>query len=367
MSRAHLAPLTGVRGVAALWVVLLHLIVVVSALVPGDVARGFRFLASPGFLGVDLFFVLSGFVIAYNHTETFAPGVDGAAYRRFMGSRFARVYPVHAVILVALLVAVRVLHAPVGAMDPARWSTAQLIESFLLVHAWTGHAAAWNSVSWSISCEWFVYLLFPWFAARSYHRLRRASLGALWGTIVGLLTLPAIVAIAWPGAPARLLLQVTCLFAAGCVLHELHRRGARPGIAAGIPGLLTMCLVLGAAYCLQRGWSAYVTVPLLAPILLGLAHGEGVFGRFLATPPMQYAGRLSFSLYMTHYLWLWLAQHLFPLDRWSATSLPARGAMLAAYTVPMFLVAAATYHWIEQPARTFVLRIVTVPPRALRA
>jgi peptidoglycan/LPS O-acetylase OafA/YrhL len=367
LSRAHLAPLTGVRGIAALWVMLLHLVVVMSALFPGSWAQGFRFVASPGFLGVDLFFILSGFVISYNHVETFAGGVGGTAYRRFMSSRFARVYPVHLVILFALVVAVRVMHAPVGTTDPARWSTGQLIESLLLIHAWTGHAAAWNAVSWSISCEWFVYLLFPWFAALTHTRLRQGSARSLWSVIIGLLTLPAIVAIAWPDAPARLLLQVTCLFAAGCVLHELHRRGSKPGIAEGVPGLLTVCLVLGAAYCVHRGWSAYVTVPLIAPIMAGLARGRGALSRFLSTPVMGYAGRLSFSLYMTHYVWLWLAQYLFPLSRWSEASLAARVAMAACYTAPMFLIAAATYHWIEQPARAFVIRIMAVEPRASTA
>ena len=96
-SLPEIYPLTGVRALAALWVLLFHLHEKLDSAFPG-----FRFLFDPvilhGYLGVDLFFILSGFIISYNYAQRFSV-FRISTYLEFLWMRFARLWPVHFVIL----------------------------------------------------------------------------------------------------------------------------------------------------------------------------------------------------------------------------------------------------------------------------
>ena len=351
--------LTGVRAFAALWVMLLHLTEVTTVLLPERVARAFGFVAWPGALGVDVFFVLSGFIISYNYEARFARGLDGRRYLAFLRARLARIYPVHLVLLLALVAAVRGLHLQLDAhIDPARWSTAQLVESILLVHAWVGHTAAWNSVSWSISLEWLAYLTFPLMvrAARAIARLRGAALVAV---IVAIAIVPAVratIAHLHPGTPDLPPLQIAAEFLLGCIVYQLYRaqRGAR-GPAAH-PGWVLLAIVVGAALLFRAGAPQWWIVPLVPALILGLAYGQGTLTRVFAHPVMVYGGKISFALYMTHYLWLWVMHHFFPLATLAPASLPVRVGWVLVHALPMPVIAAATYHLVEEPARRWVMK-----------
>ena len=351
--------LTGVRAFAALWVMVLHLTEVTSVLLPEGAARAFGFVAWPGALGVDVFFVLSGFIISYNYEARFATRVEPARYLAFLRARLARIYPVHLALLLALVVVVRGLHVTMpGTIDPSRWSTQQLVESVLLVHAWVGHTAAWNAVSWSISSEWLAYLLFP-LMVRVARAVVRLSGVALVGAVVAIAVVPAVratIATLEPSTPALPPIQIIAEFLLGCVLYQLYRldRGRNPLTAR--PGWMLVALVLGAALLFRLGAPPSWIVPLVAPLLLGLAYGQGLLTRVFAHPVMVYGGKISFALYMTHYLWLWVMHYLFPLHTLVGASLPVRIGWVLAHALPMPLIAAATYHLIEEPARHWLMR-----------
>jgi len=359
---SFLPALTGVRAFAALWVMLLHLTEVTSVLLPERVARGFGLLALPGFLGVDVFFVLSGFIISYNYEARFAGAFDRARYLAFLRARLARIYPVHLVLLVALVALVRGLHVSTGDVEPARWSTGQLIESVLLIQAWVGHAGAWNSVSWSISSEWLAYLLFPAMvrAARAIARGRGLVLVATIATIAALPASWATIQKATTGLPQLLPLQIISEFLVGCVAFQLYRAG-RGRAATAYPGWVLIALVTIAAVIYELGAPALWVVPLVPALILGLAYGHGRLTRIFAHPVMVYGGKISFALYMTHYLWLWLMHHFFPLATLVTASLPMRVAWVFAHAAPMPFIAAATYHIIEEPARHWLMRTRAKP------
>ncbi len=350
--------LTGVRAFAALWVVLLHLTEVTAVLVPGRAAAAFAFVGSPGFLGVHLFFVLSGFIISYNYEGRFADRFVVARYLGFLRARLARIYPVHVVLLLMLVVVVRGLGVdPGGGIDPARWSTTQLVESLVLVQAWIGHTAAWNSVSWSISAEWLAYLLFPVMvtASRQLARLGRTS---VWLVVVAIMWVPAI-----PGKPDLPPLTIGVEFLAGCVMYQLYRQGRGRGGLTARPGWALLALVLSSAVLHRLGVAPLWAVPLVPALILGLAYGQGRLTRWFASPVMVYAGKISFALYMTHYLWLWVMHYLFPLTVAGPQTralveygLSARVVWVFVHALPMPLVAAATYHLIEEPARHWLMK-----------
>jgi len=351
--------LTGVRAFAALWVMCLHLVGVANALLPAQVADGFRFLSSPGFLGVDLFFVLSGFIISYNYETWFLERIEWRRYLQFQRARLARIYPVHLVLLLALVVAVRGLGIDAaGATDPERWSTVRLIESLFLVHAWLGHTDAWNAVSWSISLEWMAYLLFPvmvWLARRI---ARFGTVGTV-ATLAVIAALPGVRAVferLVPGTPPMPPVQIITEFLAGCITYQLFREGRGRTWLTAHPGVILATLIVGAALLNHAGVPAACAVPLVPPMLLGLAYGAGSLSRWFAHRVLVYGGKISFALYMTHYLWLWVMHSRVALAPLSTHSLPSRLAWFAIHALPMPIIAAAVYHLIEEPARHWLVR-----------
>jgi peptidoglycan/LPS O-acetylase OafA/YrhL len=133
-------------------------------------------------LFVDLFFVVSGFVIARQYFD----GVgDAASTRRFLWRRMARIYPLHLATLAFYVIIALALHSGLGKTDnPARYPFSDLPAQLLLLHAFDGERLTFNFPSWSLSAEMFCYLLFPLVAAVA---TRRKVL------VVALVVLPALV------------------------------------------------------------------------------------------------------------------------------------------------------------------------------
>ena len=144
--------LTGLRGVGAVWVVSLHL--TLGSSIP---------IVSRGDLGVDLFFILSGFILTRVHMSDFDGGYSIAKFGRFLLLRLARIYPLH---LFTLFVFGAIVLALPDFTDryehPEYFSWQQFIATALLVQNWRmGLVSAWNSPSWSLSAEWLAYIAFP--------------------------------------------------------------------------------------------------------------------------------------------------------------------------------------------------------------
>ncbi len=155
----NLPPLTSIRFFFALGVVLFHY----QLQWPWD-ALSVTGLLDRARLGVDAFFILSGFVLTHAYREALETG--RLNYGRFLVARFARVYPAHLAVLafVGVMVAGASL---VGAnFDRTFYNPLGLVTTLLLVHAWFPEVikAEWNGPSWSLSAEWFAYLAFPAFA-----------------------------------------------------------------------------------------------------------------------------------------------------------------------------------------------------------
>jgi peptidoglycan/LPS O-acetylase OafA/YrhL len=168
-----LKALTALRFFAALHVVLFHTRIV------GILPAGpwwYENFAVVGYIGVNLFFVLSGFILVYTYAGT------SVSPRRFWQARFARTYPTY---LLSLLVsapffffAVRHLEIPFLA-----WSKQHLAACVLtinLLQSWFPQAAlTWSAVCWSLSVEAFFYLVFPILLVWSKEFMTRNLFGLL--------------------------------------------------------------------------------------------------------------------------------------------------------------------------------------------
>src|SRR5437016_12829380 len=156
MRKGELSSLTGIRFYAALLVYLYHVVLTVPAV---NALSGGSLFSNAADVGVSFFFVLSGFILTYNYADVFRDGVSAAGYKRFVWDRLTKIYPVHFLTLLLVL--------PIATFSPhlpLDWRAVPF-HLLLLQCFWPSASPAFskylNVPSWSISCEWFFYLLAP--------------------------------------------------------------------------------------------------------------------------------------------------------------------------------------------------------------
>jgi peptidoglycan/LPS O-acetylase OafA/YrhL len=343
---AHLKSLTSLRFFAAFWVVLFHYWPHLDAgFQPAFVDRGY--------LGVEAFFTLSGFILSHVYLSQVEEG--RFRYGSFLWNRLARVYPLHLATLIGIgAMALGATFAGLS-VDPNILSWSSLPANLLMVHAW-GFAttAGWNHPSWSISAEWFAYLTFPlfaWLAGRLRHRPHEAALGAL-VLLFGLYLLFERIA-GFPLTRATIhwgALRIVPCFAFGCALFLVWRNSAtdrrKAAVAASIYGA---GVAIGATFLAPDA----LLVAGLGGLILSLAQLAKSGSGFATHPIFVYLGEISYSTYMICVPWGILfangSARLLGLD---ADNLPLGiWLVLLLGVIPL---SAASYHLIEKPARSWM-------------
>lgn len=299
--------LTGLRGVAALWVYIFHLLTISAAFGQQFLFKGSAVLVA-GWTAVDLFFVLSGFVLLHAHRADVAI-VDRATYLGFMGSRLLRVYPLS--IVATLLSAVLLLSSQhlwlvltkIGKED---LSLLSFLRTVTLSTRWTvPGSSSWNEPIWSLSVEVIGYALFLPIAAmvrRCGTRLLAAGVVLsvfavlLYLALTGDLTRNDLTN---PGAFVRMI----CYFSAGIFLRELVERlpavSDRTADLVGLAASLGLLVVVEVPGLLGFSGIAFVLV------VFAVCYGRGRLAAILASAPAMLLGRLSFSLYLLHVIPVW--------------------------------------------------------------
>ena len=355
-NRPFHANLEALRGIAALLVVFHHL-----SLNPGSLLASVPFLRQ-GWLFVDLFFVLSGFVIATVHAES---DPTPQAARRFLIRRFFRLYPLHfATLLAALCIDIR------SGMALLPGYNAMVAMNVTMTQAWgLVPGSVLNGPSWRISTEWAAYLLFAAIClATPLPRLRLQLLGG-----VGLLSL--VILIVWRDSSldGDLVLRLPrCLmsFALGAVVWAWCRN--RLPLAAASAGWWQL-LICSAMLLMLSGAGRYPHLTLLMPLLSAamitvMVRDPGsVARRLLERPVPQWLGRCSYSLYLVHAP-LFRCLILATPGGWPKDPRAANLWVMFALGT-LLLVTALTHAWIECPWREFGRRLAdsaarTKVPRA---
>ena len=163
-SVSEVRALTGLRGVAALYVVFFHYFS------PLRLTSPIMCIIGHGYLAVDLFFVLSGFVMALNYAGLFSQGIRASGVRIFLSRRVARIYPLY---LLTLLIATGLV--VIGHLDFSGGSLARTFwPNLLMVQNW-GNWESIETPAWSISTEWFAYMLFPFLLTWVFFRSRAGA------------------------------------------------------------------------------------------------------------------------------------------------------------------------------------------------
>jgi peptidoglycan/LPS O-acetylase OafA/YrhL len=362
-NRPELKALTSLRGIAALFVLWHHFVFVLMGEV-GQIIPSWVLFKS--FLWVDLFFILSGFVLAYVYQQEFVNKPVTSDYKHFIRARFARIYPLHFFILLLFVLSEIVqwclikIHQPGSEFLPIPFAGEHnlpaLITNILLLQ--TFHwGAYWNQPAWSISAEFLTYLIVPWLI---YYCLR----------------------FSW-----RLLFVIAVLIIASLAIVEQHF-GSLGYDYAGWPMLIRCAgeAILGIMVCrafaenkwqfiANKKWvfpvlglnfillafpiSGAIQIPAFVWLVFCAARIPVGENHLLHFTPLVYLGKISFSVYLSHWLLLDLlrmwALYLTGKPLADLLNLWQEILVIALSTVFVLILSSWLYHKIETPWRKRIM------------
>ena len=309
-----------------------------------------------GYLAVQTFFILSGFVLARSYASA---RWNRRSLIRFGVARFARIYPPY---LFSLLVVSRFMLETLSRPGRTVGQKAALVSDYgLLLQGWTGAlGVGWNTPAWSLSCEFFFYLCFPllflWMRNAGWPKLT-AALGI--SCAVPALLAHAGVPEVWK--PIHHLSDFLAGIAAAGVYDLMAGSGWRvrgrgflfylPALALGAALIVHPAVLRGTMLDLNT-----VLRPLNVALLLGLALEGGVVAHWLATGPAGYLGKVSYSMYVLHVPLLWwytrYAFHRMGTPPYTVTALVYLALVIAASIVVFELVESPANRWIRAKAKS---------------
>ncbi len=313
-----------------------------------------------GYTGVSFFFLLSGFILTYAHAREYEAGRGSP--RRFWIARFARIYPVY---LLGVLSATYIYRGLLA----FRIERVALIANVFMVQSWSSRLVRYFNVpAWSLSCEAFFYLLFPFLVLRLRRHARWASVLSIAGFVLlamaapawGLLHYPAAGMHELPDAQAgysnilrirRIPLFALPEFLAGVSLGWMY---VQHGVTARLSRVLAwgggalliavLCVADRLPYVMLHNG---LLIPLQCAVILGLCGHHGLT-RLMSHRWLMLLGEASYSFYLFHLL-LWDATvGRFHLQTNVAT------AVCAVVAIPV--VALLLYRFVERPCRRLLLQ-----------
>jgi peptidoglycan/LPS O-acetylase OafA/YrhL len=280
--------LTGVRFFAAAWVVVFHFRDEFSQLLPAF--DHLKPLVLQGSYAVPLFFILSGFILSH----TYFPRYSLRGHGEFVFLRFARLWPVHLVAILVLIVYLILLKLHSRHVVGDNYSFAALPTELAMVRCWGSKALIWNYPAWSIHSEWFAYLfLFP-IAFLCFHKASDSRVLLL--IIIALLSLQSFLPL--DEVPGKCM-DIIFLFLAGSGLYRL--RVLSPNVSGHLAapvGLVVLAAGIG-THCVCSRMFIHTAFALL---IFGLSFGRGLLSSILSTRLIVYGGAISYCIYMTHAL-----------------------------------------------------------------
>lgn len=356
-SAAKIQELESIRGLAALLVLFYHIPQWNNLLDIGVINNSY--------LMVDLFFILSGFLI---HT-IYSPRIHSTSdLYRFQFLRLGRLYPVHLVFLLAfLLIEVTKYFAErklglsnVRASSFSTNTPQALIEQFLLLQSvLSNNAATFNSPAWSISVEFYTYFIFGLFVLV----LRDQAV-----KVFASLTLTSLLILTMNHTPeSDNLLRCLTGFFIGCLTaHASQRSRIKPHRYFSIAVLISIILFLQVKPPQYLDILIYFLVP---PLIFSIMRNRnGFLNKILNARILVWLGALSYSLYMSHSLVIWGVANIFkrvlqrpeiPIDGVYVLQLtPFETAVACCIIITaVLLLSQMTYEWIEKPFRQKSRRI----------
>ncbi len=358
-AKAEIEVLTWLRGLAALVVVISHLVRATEVSYGGqdEPSRFWLFNALDlGSLGVAVFFVLSGCTLYLSNARL--EYYKAASLGGFYLKRFFRIWPAFAVSLVAYALFRIVFQATYG-LETGNWvehqflaeaGTSDVFRYLALIFNVTGPSGLFNNAYWSLPVEFQFYVLFP---------LLLASIRYAW--LVGPVVLAGVAYLAqrqgWVALHSNLVLTLLFTFSAGMILGYLYTRSSLRlptwlALVLALLGVTVASLVSNGIVAMEwfviipSEWVLYGLVGIaLVAVLLFSSCRLPVW----LQPPLMKLGEISYSLYLYHNLAIGLA--VVVMLGVGVTSGEWRLVTVSLIAVPLSLVLAlVSYRWVESPS-----------------
>lgn len=352
---SHMPALTGIRFFAIFHIFLFHLGAVYNSDKPegmenvlmgmGNAPETLAVFLSNGWMSTSLFFLLSGFILAYLYWDK--DGQLCSSKRRFWLLRLARIYPVHLLVLFIVLS----LKIPWFLGAGATWTDIipVALANFFLVHAWI---PPWiphiNWPTWTISALIFLYLIMPWLM-KVLGKLSRRQL------IVTLIAMPFISVLPTVGYAIAMAADVPWnmsvdsfiantplfwvpYFTAGMLMTRIFSLSRfepvdhnRKWLAWGDLAFVVL-IILACTPGIEQPLKFFIRQGLLMPLyiifVLDLARGNGVMARVFALPGTGFLGETGFSIFMWQgvimvgcFISVGIAPEIAPYQHWIAIAM----------------------------------------------
>lgn len=340
----HFYALDGLRGLAAIMVIFYHYSLELFEPL-GWFASNFIFATSYAF--VDLFFVLSGFVITHNYKESLANSKD---LKLFFIKRIARLYPLLFITVLAYVLMKSFALLTDFQFDSQNYGWFQLLLEtfdtllFLNSNPLLGRTEGINPVSWSISAEMIAY---AFFALSVYFFKGRKNLAFIVVSllIIGFMLTKQRYLFAGDYGFMRGVLG----FTAGHFVYGLWKKSdASVGSYLELfffPALMVFLFLINSV---EHEVMNLILIPLFSYGVFVFAHEEGLMSRWLKSKLMQYLGKISYSIYLWHFIVLWV----FYVVSWQLleieTSFTYAIFGIIAVLVVVIAVSHFSYTWIEK-------------------
>lgn len=349
--RPQLRALTGLRFFAAVHVVVFHFS---QRRFSGWAAN----IVSAGYIGVSLFFVLSGFILAYTYAGS--QDVEPIDRRSFWVARFARVYPLYGFALLATLPFF------IREVPDDGFLLACMLSTVVLGHAWfPQYAEQWNGPGWSLSVEALFYAAFP-FLVPGLRRLRKELFfPSMFGLAVLALAAPFLYLQLKPDGQSvitsndhfywlsvlkynPLMHLPEFLMGALCGVRFLDSAADPRDSRWSVVSTLASVAILAALAASPQLPFPYLHNGLMAPLfcllIFSLAHDRGPIAAILGTRLLLLLGEASYALYLLHV----------PIERWLHRFWPAGPSDVwfpVAYGVAVIVLPVVVLIVVENPSR----------------
>tara|TARA_R110000868_G_scaffold44318_6_gene148220 strand:- start:29832 stop:30974 length:1143 start_codon:yes stop_codon:yes gene_type:complete len=357
----YISSLTPLRGIAALLVVLFHYQAFsVFHGFPGLLDQVNSKIITKGYLWVDFFFILSGFVISHVYGEKLKNRTKSVV-KNYLWARFSRLYPLHVFIMLLFAIQSLGLNILYPAYASAEWNPYNTIRDFIVQLLFLQTSGlidnySWNVASWSVAAEWWTYivaiglipLLNKGFNRYTIMSFILALLGMVFITFqVPDYTLNAIFALG----------TVRCIFGftIGIGVYQAYKSLLnKKSIWSKNWFLYVMLLCL--ITILNFGVYDVVIIPFFGAFILCASLNKGLPYKILNTKSLVFLGDISYSIYLIHLFWLmfyWMWLDLYFIPTYPGV-MPAFWDNLLWITILMTLIissSAFTYKFVELKAQ----------------
>ncbi|HVM88706.1 MAG TPA: acyltransferase [Puia sp.] len=358
------------RGIAALLVAIFHFEMAVARFVPAQTTMFFE----KSYLMVDLFFIISGFIMLHVYGNSFKTSVSKKSFRQFIVARFARIYPLHFFSLLLLIFIVFLLLPPPDNQARLIEARSAIPFNFLLLHAfYTTTIFTWNIPSWSISPEWWTYLLFPLMALFINRKKFPAIIFFLIFIIVSYYSIMYLLPRKnplYPSVPVPHNINTTydygflrglSGFMCGMIVYAAYQSGWVKKLFG--KDLISILLLLLIIIVLHFAMNDIIAVILFALLVLSFACNETTIHRICNNKVLQYIGDISYSIYLMQIFFQVPFSHGFRLPGVTGVgrgklNIDFGGGLMycCIYVILLIIVSSLSYYLIEKPGRKYINR-----------